>query len=220
MSNAWDDASRLADEHSGNFVRLSNDGDSIIGAFCGEPHTRKVHWTGEKTEDCTGDNCQLCQSGKPGLRISLNFYVPAKKSMLVFEQGPTWFKNVLQVKEKYGLNKKLFEIRRNGRPGDPKTSYSILPDVDITPELQQEISAVKLNDLGGQPKPAAQVADGPTISMDEAKGLRDALQLHPKEEIQTFMDKFGIVRLGELQRAALPQAWEYLDGLEGDQIPF
>ena len=48
-TNAWDTASRLADKHAnqgGIFVRLTSNGDKIVGAFCGEPFAREVVWTG------------------------------------------------------------------------------------------------------------------------------------------------------------------------------
>jgi hypothetical protein len=53
MGNSWDKARTLADQHAsqgGIFVRLANDGDKVVGAFCGEPFAREVVWTGERYE--------------------------------------------------------------------------------------------------------------------------------------------------------------------------
>lgn len=33
-------------ESGGVYVRLANDGDKVVGVFCGEPFARSVHWTG------------------------------------------------------------------------------------------------------------------------------------------------------------------------------
>ena len=48
MSNSWEHAEGMADKHSGSgsglFVRLANHGDSVTGAFVGEPYAREVHW--------------------------------------------------------------------------------------------------------------------------------------------------------------------------------
>lgn len=38
MASAWDAAKGLADKHAssgGLFIRLTNDGDKVVGAFCG-----------------------------------------------------------------------------------------------------------------------------------------------------------------------------------------
>ena len=43
MTNAWQHAADMADKHAnsnGIFVRLTGDGDKIVGAFCGEPLPR------------------------------------------------------------------------------------------------------------------------------------------------------------------------------------
>jgi hypothetical protein len=51
MSNAWDNAKALAEKHAaagGIFVRLQNDGDKVVGVFCGEPYAKEVYWDGQK----------------------------------------------------------------------------------------------------------------------------------------------------------------------------
>lgn len=152
MSNAWENAATLADKHEksgGIFIRLTNNGDKIVGAFCGEPHAREVHWTGEKYAECTGEGCSHCGGGKrPSLRVLLNFFVPEDGEMKVIEGGTTWFKDVLKVRDKYGLDKWLFEIEGHGETGDPKTSYSILPETKIDDEHRAKINAAELHDLG------------------------------------------------------------------------
>lgn len=43
MSNAWDQAKDMAEQHADSlFVRLTGDGDKIVGAFLGEPYPREV----------------------------------------------------------------------------------------------------------------------------------------------------------------------------------
>jgi len=152
MSNGWDHATDLADKHtnSGNglFVRLANDRDKVVGVFLGEPLARETHWTGEKYEECTGEGCSHCAEGKrPNLRVSMNFYLPAEKDLKVIEGGVTWFKDLLKARDKYGLNQWLFEVERHGAAGDPKTSYTILPEEKLTPEQIKEIDAQRLHDL-------------------------------------------------------------------------
>ena len=126
MSTAWDKAKELADKHvaaGGIFVRLQNDGDKIVGVFCGEPFAKEVYWDGQKYSDTPPEGV----AAKPSLRVSLNFYVPAEGAMKIIEGGTAWFKDVLDVKDKYGLDKWSFEIKRRGKKGDPKTKYRSCP---------------------------------------------------------------------------------------------
>ena len=92
-TNAWDNASRLADKHAnqgGIFVRLTSNGDKIVGAFCGEPFAREVVWTGERYE--TYDP-SVHTDKRPSLRVMLNFFVPAEGDMKVIEGGTVWLAN-------------------------------------------------------------------------------------------------------------------------------
>jgi hypothetical protein len=148
-TNAWDSASRLANKHAnqgGIFVRMVNDGDKAVGIFRGEPFAREVVWTGERYE--TYDPANSAHSGKrQSLRVMLNFFVPAERDLKVIEGGVTWFKDVLKVRNKYGLDKWAFEIQRHGAARDPNTTYSILPEEKLTPEQIKEIDALRLHDL-------------------------------------------------------------------------
>jgi hypothetical protein len=142
-------ATTMADKHAnsgGIFVRLANNGDKIVGAFCGGPYAREVVWTGERYEQFDKNN--IAHLGKrPSLRVMLNFYVPAEGAMKVIEGGTVWFKDVLKVRDKYGLDKWLFEIERHGDAGDPKTTYSILPEVKLDDEMRARIAATEPHDL-------------------------------------------------------------------------
>lgn len=126
------------------FVYLANDGDKVVGAFCGEPFPREVVWTGERYETYDPD----VHSGKqPSLRVMLNFFVPAEGEMKVIEGSTVWFKDVLRVRDKYGLDKWLFEIERHGEAWDRKTCYTILPEAKIDAEMRDEIADIGLHDL-------------------------------------------------------------------------
>ena len=118
MNNAWDQVKLLIEQHDnqgGIFVRLTNNGDKIVGAFCGEPFPREVVWTGDRHEDFDPD---VHTDGQPDLRVMLNFFVPAESAMKVIEGGMVWFKDVLRVRDKYGLDRGFFEIERHGGASD------------------------------------------------------------------------------------------------------
>ena len=56
-------------------------------------------------------------------------------------------KDLVRVREKYTLEKWAFEIQRHGAAKDPKTTYSLLPEHQLTPEQQKEFQGLKLQDL-------------------------------------------------------------------------
>ena len=48
-----------------------------------------------------------------------------------------FFKDLVRVREKYGLEKWAFEIQRHGAAKDPKTTYSILPSTSSRPSSRR-----------------------------------------------------------------------------------
>jgi len=222
MTNAWENAQTLADQHAnqgGIFIRLSNNGDKVVGAFCGEPHAREVHWTGEKYEECTGDGCPHCSGGKrPSLRVMLNFYVPAENEMKVIEGGTNWFKDVIKVRDKYGLAKWLFEIERHGESGDPKTTYSILPEEKIDDELRAKIAAAEAHDLAGigsgeTNEKATTKAAGGSIDPRAAGELVAKLKTLQRSDVDAFLAEFKVQRVRDLRAEDEAKAKAYIEKL-------
>ena len=151
--NAWDNTKARTEGHTSSgaslFIRLRNDGDAVIGAFVGEPTAREVHWVDGRAEACAGPDCAHCRVGsRASLRILLNFFVPADGAMRVIEGGTVFFSSVLTVRDKYGLDKWLFEVKRVGRPKDPKTTYTILPERQIDEAVATCLRSTQRHDLG------------------------------------------------------------------------
>ena len=217
MNDAWDRARTLADQHAsaGIFVRLANHGDKVVGAFCGDPHAREVHWTGERYEECAGEGCFHCKGGKrPTLRVMLNFYVPAEGAMKIIEGGVTWFKNVLKVRDKYGLDKWLFEIERHGEAGDSKTRYSVLPEEKIDVSMRSRIDAAVLNDLGSIGSGDDDEDDERCIDSDTVVELAGRLKALPRSAVDTFLQQFKVQRVRDLKAWHESSARQLLGGLE------
>ena len=63
----------------------------------------------------------------------------------VFDQSPTFFKTLAKVRAKYGLEKWSFEVTRSGLGLD--TTYSILPDKQLTEEQIAKNAKLELHDL-------------------------------------------------------------------------
>ena len=222
-TNAWDTASRLAEKHAnqgGIFVRLTSNGDKIVGAFCGEPFAREVVWTGERYETYDPD---VHTDKRPSLRVMLNFFVPAEQDMKVIEGGTNWFKDVLKVRDKYGLDKWLFEIERHGEAGDPKTTYSILPEEKFDAALRRQIADAELHDLaalssgeasGDKGDKGDKPSGGGPIDPRDASQLVGRLKQLPRSDVDTFLAEFGVRRVRDLKASDLAAAKELLDGLE------
>ena len=208
------------------FIRLANDGDRVVGVFCGDPDPREVHWTGETYEECAGPGCGHCVSGKrPSLRVTINFWVIAESAMKVMEGGTMWFRDVLAVREKYGLDKWIFEVKRIGKANDPKTRYAILPEDKISDALRTQIDACPQHDLGslgrGDAYEGANVAPSGTVDDATAKALLGELRAIPTPEVERFFTTFRISRLRELRAADLPEVRAYLArAMEASTVPF
>lgn len=226
MSNAWENAQSLADQHAnsgGIFIRLSNNGDKVVGCFYGEPLAREVHWTGEKYEECTGDGCKHCTGGKrPSLRVMLNFFVLAENEMKIIEGGTTWFKDVIKVRDKYGLEKWSFEIERHGESGDPKTSYSILPEEKIDDELRAKLAAAEVHNLAGigsgeNNDKASAKSNGGHIDPRVAGDLVAQLKTLQRSDVDAFLAEFKVQRVRDLRAEDEARAKAYIAKLATPQ---
>ena len=229
MSNSWEHAEGMADKHSGSgsglFVRLANHGDSVTGAFVGEPYAREVHWGGERYEECTGDGCSFCGEGKkPSLRVGMNFFVSSENDMKIIEFGVLMFKDLLKVRDKYGLHKWFFEIERHGQAGDSKTRYSILPDKQIDKDGQAQIDGANLHDLpqvlsGGSNDrfDSYDKGDGGVIDAKTASELMPRLKALPRTALDGWLSELGIEKVRDLKTSDVKKARALLDRLEADQ---
>jgi hypothetical protein len=224
MNNAWDKAKSLADKHASQgsiFVRLQNDGDAVVGVFCGEPYAREVYWDGEKYVEATADGPPPGATAKtPSLRVALNFYVPAEGTMKIVEGGTQWFRDLVNVREKYGLDKWLFEIKRHGKPKDPKTKYTILPEEKIDDALRAKLSQVPPHDLAQMSAPSedGDANEGPKlVDLDVARQLADRLRALPRSDADMFLQEFRIERVRDLLNERVPAALQFLMKLEGAQ---
>jgi hypothetical protein len=213
MVNAWDSARSLTAKHGNNggvFVRLVNHGDKVTGVFCGEPYAREVIWTGERYQEFDPKNPAHSIDGKrPSLRVAINFFVPAEGAMKVVEGGTQWFKDLLKIRDKYGLDTWSFEIERHGEAGDPKTKYSILPDEKIDATLRSKLSAARLNDLavlvGGETRtatgtpPTAQTAESDEIDPRTVTEFISRLKLLSRDQVTSLLADFEVARVRELR---------------------
>jgi hypothetical protein len=236
--DAWDYAKSLADKHQPSsqnlFVRLTSDGDKVTGVFCGAPYPRDVVWTGERYEVFDSKNPAHSADGrKPSLRVALNFYDTNEGVMRIIEGGTAWMRDVLKVKEKYGLERWSFEIERHGEAGDPKTKYTILPEAQLSDEDRAHIAQARLHDLvsvlnpkadgkerrpeGAKATPApAAVAVGQLKLIDHATGMAlvERLKALPRSCVDEFLKELGVQRIREIRKSELARAQAVLARFE------
>ena len=233
MTNAWDTGKGLAEKHAsagGIFVRLTSNGDKVTGVFCGEPHAREVIWSGERYESFDPKNPAHQADGKrPSLRVAINFFVLAEGTMKVIEGGTQWFKDVLKLRDKYGLSTWSFEIERHGEAGDPKTRYSMLPEEKVDQALRAKIAAVPLHDLervvggsgedddarsGTQSTPVAPTKDGP-IDPGAASELVARMKVLQRSDLESLLGQLGVQRVRDLKASDTARAKGLLAAFEG-----
>jgi hypothetical protein len=228
--NAWDTAKSLTEKHTnvgGLFVRLASRGDKVTGVFCGEPYTREVVWTGERYEIYDARQpAHQAEGRRPSLRVAMNFFALTEGAMKVIEGGSQWFKDVLKVRDKYGLDRWSFEIERHGDAGDPKTKYTILPEEKIGDDLRQKLATTALHDLEsllgsksaagpGREEARATPAGGEPIDHETGMALVARLKGLPRSCVDEFLVEMGVQRIRQLTVADLPRARVALARLEG-----
>jgi hypothetical protein len=249
MSNAWEHAKQMAERHtSTTFLRLTNDGDKVVGVFVGEPLAREVVWTGEKYLDAKSPEAEkyLKKGRSSSLRVAMNIYVLAENVVKVYEMGATVFKDVFKLRDKYGLDTWAFEIERHGGKGDNKTSYTILPEQRLDDAMRRKIAQLELHDLekvlsstddsDGDEEQGfdsyEDKQDTPKDKRDTPAGKRDRLidsavleqvmprlKVLPRERLDEFLKQFKVQRVKDLRAGDHTAVLEFLSRIEAAMQP-
>jgi len=226
-TDAWGDAKKVVDARTsgGLFVKLKNDGDTAVGAFVGDPHIRETFWTGKGTE--TYDPAVHGKDAKTSVKVKLNFFAPGA-GMRIFEMNTNIFKDVLIVREKYGLDKWLFEVKRNGAAGDMKTTYAVLPEREMTKEELAELAAAEVLDLKEKAPDAAEFSDdeddsGAVINAEQVAAFVARLRKADLADVKALLADFEITKVRDLPAPAAAMFEKQLAALEAgedDEDPF
>jgi hypothetical protein len=152
----WEQAEAAAQQvgSGGNevFVKLKDDKDSVRGVFVGDPVVVQKVWTGKGFEIY---NAAKHKDDTPKTEFRFNFYIPGQGYKII-AGGARWFASVKVMRDKYGLDKKVFEVTRQGKAGDTNTTYMFLPDSDIDDALRAEMAKATPHSL----EPKASGASG------------------------------------------------------------
>jgi len=229
--NMWQTTQELAKRHeqeSGHWLKLQNDNDKAVVVFLGEPFPREVCFVDGKYVPF--DEPLKAQGHKPTLRIAINAALLETREVKVIEQGVTFFKDLVRVRDKYGLDKWAFEVQRHGAAKDPKTSYTILPEVQLNAEqrtvflglVQHDLAKLYAGDDDGEDgEPAAvdsydraQASKRAVIDLKVAQSIAAALKVLPRAAVDRFIAKFGVQRIRDLPASQVDKALAFIEQLQ------
>jgi hypothetical protein len=230
----FDDMTQRHEQHSmesGRFLKF-DDGDKHLLVFLGFPHIREVYWDGT-TYHPWKEGCGKEKSLKTSMNVAIielvnNAYV--FKALKVLENSKTFFKQVAKMDAKYGVDNEIFETERTGQKAKD-TTYTILPEAPISPELRAQLEALELHDLtkerddddqkgsgsgSKQPEPPAIItqADGDAL-IERLKALKAGLgDAQGAQMMADFLAKFSIKQIRQLPAARLKDAQQWVTGEE------
>lgn len=218
--SGWDKAQEAAKKAGGGkYLSLKNDKDKAVVAFIGEPTPRSTTYIeGKGTVPFTEE---LKKKGaKERVTILFNVFDFSDSKVRVLEVNPMTFKDILKVREKYGLEKRKYEIERHGAKGDTKTTYSVLPDEELTKAEREAIADAELYDLDKEAGEGAGAGgdeegdDGGLVDEKTRGAIIDRLKSLPREKADEFLKKFGIGKVKELPASKAKAALTFLSELE------
>jgi hypothetical protein len=224
----WQQTEEMAKKHDQGgslWLKLQNDGDKAVVVFLGEPFPREVCFVDGKYMPL--DDKLKAQGIKASLRVALNIALFDTKEVKVLEQGVMFFKDLVRIREKYGLEKWAFEIQRHGAAKDPKTSYSILPEHQLTAEQQKAFQALPLHDLeklyegeaegaGAAPLGSYDQKTDAAVDPKVAQAIAAQLKALPREAVDRFLQKFNVQRIKDLPAALADKARAFVDQLQSE----
>jgi hypothetical protein len=217
----WEQTEEMAKKHdadSSTWLKLANDEDKAVVVFLGEPYPREVSFVDGKY--VPADDAVRAAGHKVSLRVAYNVALPETGEVKVLEQGVMFFKDLVRVREKYGLEKWAFEVQRHGAAKDPKTTYSILPERQLTAEERKSFQAVELLDLPKlyagelekEPESEEVAPEGP-IDAKLATAIVTQLKAMPRQAVDRFLEQFGIKRIKDLPAAQWERAKAFVEKL-------
>jgi len=225
MWQQTEDMAKKHDQSGSAWLKLQNDGDKAVVVFLGEPYPREVAFIDGRYVEV--DEKLKAEGHKASLRVALNVALFDTQEVKVLEQGVMFFKDLVRVRDKYGLEKWAFEVQRHGTAKDPKTTYSILPEHQLTPEQQRAYQALAQHDLrrlyageGSGNSAGASSLDtfdqkvNATIEPKVAQGIATQLKALPREAVDRFLEKFGVQRIKDLPAAQVEKARAFVEQLQ------
>jgi hypothetical protein len=141
-SSSWDAVSKqvAATEDPGPSWLQLHTGVPVVVAFIGDPWTYEALWT--TRWERFDPNDPLHAGCTPRLRIALACYDMATGKVCVMEGDVPWFKDVLRLREKYGLDGWCFELTLHDAETEPCPTISVLREQGLTLKERAHIGAL------------------------------------------------------------------------------
>ncbi len=226
----WDRTAEMAKRHdqgSSTWLKLADDGDKEVVVFLGEPYPREVVFLDGKYTPLTEE--LKAQGHKGSLRVAFNVALYGTKEVKILEQGAVFFKQLLQVRSKRSLEEWAFEVQRHGAARDKSTTYSLLPEHNLSPEEQAEFQALAQHDLerfyagdgdaSGDDLGSYDKKTSSTIDPKTAQVMVQSLKALPRDAVDRFLAKFGVARIKDLPAAQVEKAQAFVDALAEEFKP-
>ena len=213
MSN-WDRAEQFSQraESSSQWLKFAGDGDRAVVVFLGEPHPREVVFDEGGYQPFSKEH--EAKGLKPTFRFPINVAVLPDFEVKVLEVGVGLFRDVLKVKKKYSLEGWAYEVTRRGAAKDPKTTYDLLPERQLTGDEQRRCASLKLHDLvalyDGRGGAAGNNAEPAPIDDATARDLVERLRTLPRPAVDEWLHEMKIGRVRELTTDKLVEARDLL----------
>lgn len=118
-------------------------GTKVVVAIIGEPYSYESLYTDGVWRRF--DPADPLHTGLvPKLRIAIACYIRGTEQVAVFEGDVAWFKQVLNVREKYGLDRWWFEFANHELSADePCPTISVLAEETMTDEEQSHVASAR-----------------------------------------------------------------------------
>lgn len=226
--DTWKQSEEIFKKHEragggGLFLKLANDGDKQCVVFQGDPHARSVIFMAGRYVNATEK--LIAEGHRCTARFAINVVLCDTRQVKVLEQGAAVYADLSRLREKYGLERWAFEIQRHGGPKDPKTTYTILPERELSPEELSAFAKLKLHDLprlyagGSGGNEQLDSFDQQLASLVEpqvAQAMAGELKAMPREMVDQFLTKFGIARVRDLPAGEVRAARAFIQQLQTD----
>lgn len=225
--DAWKQSEEMLKKYErgggGVYLKLVDDGDKERVVFRGGPFARSVIFMAGRYVNATEK--LIAEGHRCTARFAINVVLYDTRQVKVLEQGAAVYGDLSRLREKYGLEKWVFEIQRHGGPKDPRTTYTILPERELSPEELSAFAKLKLHDLprlysndrsGESGKGRLESFDEYMASLVEpqvAQSMAAELKAMPREMADQFLKKFGIARVRDLPAGEVAAARAFIQQL-------
>lgn len=143
------------------------------------------------------------------------------------EVSKTMFTDIKKLRKKRPFDKYVFEIERNGAPGDKKTTYSLLHEclIDEVDGLEAHITQVEWKDLEnpfdnaadptpgkspGKPARDKKPSKAKKLTKDEKARLKELFGGENRGRLPALLEFLGVAKMSEMESAMVPRAEEWL----------